>query len=349
MKQVQIGLIGCGTIAFQAHFPAVDSIPEARVVAVSSRSEASAKRGADRCGLSSWFTDSQKLIDHPDVEAVVICVPPADHLDLTLRAATAGKHVLCEKPMARSVEECDQMIEACHKANVTLMIAEMKRFDSGYHKVKKLIDEGVIGDVFMAQYHTSYHAPFCRESWFSVPDISGGGQMMNQLPHSVSGLRLFVGEVVKVTAMTSNPLGPPPEDNAAVVLGFENGAIGTVTTSWMARHYNLSVLGPKDFPYDEWIDVYGREGTIHIDTPFPYWKMPIKLSVYTERELPNFHRGWNIVRCPIGNVYVNQMRNFVRSVLGEETCEYPGEEGRADIAVIKAAEESAETERTVTL
>jgi myo-inositol 2-dehydrogenase/D-chiro-inositol 1-dehydrogenase len=349
MNEVGIGIIGCGTIALNAHIPAIDDIPEARVVAVSSRSPASALRAAERCGLEDWYTDSQKVLDDPAVEAVVLCSPPDTHMDLTIRAAAAGKHVLCEKPMARTLEECDGMIGACREANVQLMVAEMKRFNSGFRTAKRLLDDQIIGDIFMARYHTSYYAPFCRQGWWVVPEVSGGGQMMNELPHDVTVVRWLVGPVTQVGCMSNHPLGPPPEDNAVVMLRFENQAIGTLTTSWMAKHYNLNNPAPLDLAFDERLEIMGTEGALQIDSPFSYRNLPIQLRVYTEREAPNFHRGWNFVRCPVGDQYLNQMRNFIRCVRGREACEYPGEEGRAEMAVILAAMQSAETGQVVTL
>lgn len=96
MLKVGFGIIGCGGIAFNAHIPSIEAIEEAEVVAVSRRSKDKAREAAQRCGLDSWYTDNQKVIDHPDVNAVIICTPPNAHAEWTIKAAAAGKHALCE-------------------------------------------------------------------------------------------------------------------------------------------------------------------------------------------------------------------------------------------------------------
>ncbi len=349
MDPVRLAIIGGGNIAFNAHVPAIEAVPEVRVVAAAATPVEHAQRVADHFGLSRYATDPQAVFDDPEVEAVLITTPPVTHADFTRRAAAAGKHVLCEKPMARSLAECDAMIDACHDAGVILQIGEMKRFNAGYRIAGDVLERGVIGEIFMARYHTSYYAPFTRQLWYATPEISGGGQMMNQMPHEVSVLRWFLGKVVAVSAMSNHPLGPEPEDNAAVTLRFEGDAVAVVTVSWMAKQYNLSLPCPPEFPFDERFEVLGTEGALTIDSPYSYWNVPIRLSVYTDRDLSGFTRGWNIIPCPAGDQYIAQMRSFARAVRDLEPCGYPGAEGRADIAVIRAAMAAADTGQTVTL
>ncbi|MCL5986861.1 MAG: Gfo/Idh/MocA family oxidoreductase [Actinobacteria bacterium] len=347
MNKIGFGIIGCGGIALDAHIPSIDAIKEAELVAISRRSEDKAKEIADRCNVGCYYTDNQKVIDHPDVDAVIVTTPPNSHAEWTIKAARAGKHVLCEKPMAISIKECDEMISACKKANVVLMIAEMKRFNPGFRMAKKLIDDGVIGELFMARYHNSYHEPHTRKSWWVIPEISGGGEMMNELTHQVNVLRWMMGDVTQVSCMSNNPQGPPPEDNSAVTLRFKNDALAVVTISWMTKEYNLRFPAPMEHAWDERIDIFGKDGAIIIQTPFTYWRVPLELCVYTERDIQGFNRGWNLVRCPATAHYIEQVSHFIRCTRKEEKCEVSGEEGRADLAVVRAAMESAESGRVV--
>lgn len=346
---IRFGLIGTGGIAFDAHIPAIEAIPDARITAVSNRSEAKARRAAERCGLSRWFTDNQRVIDDPEVDAVIICTPPNAHADWTVKAARAGKHVLCEKPMARTLAECDSMIAACEAAKVQLMVAEMKRFNPGFRRARQLLQDGVIGDPFLARYHNSYCEPHTRQAWWVVPEISGGGEMMNELTHQANTLRFFLGEVAAVACMSNHPQGPPPEDNAAATLRFRSGALAVVTISWMTKQYNPTFPAPLEHAWDERIEIFGTDGAIRIETPFTYWKVPIQLQVYTERDLPGYHKGWNLARCAPTEHYIEQIRHFMRCIRGEEACEVSGRDGRADLAIVLAAMEAAETGRTITL
>ena len=348
-KKIRFGIIGCGGIAHDAHLPSIKEIANAEVVALSRRTGTEAKRIAEEFGVKGWYTDNNRIIEHDDIDAVMICTPPNSHGELTVSCAKAGKHVFCEKPMARTLEEADRMIDVARKARVKLAIAEMKRFNPGFRRAKKILDQGIIGKPFMVRYHNSYYEPHVRKSWWVNEEISGGGEMMNELTHQVNTLRWMLGEVRNVSAMVSNPWGPPPEDNAIVSLQFESGAIGVVTISWMSKEYNVTFPAPIDHAWDERIDIFGEEGSIRIHTPFTYWRVPIQLLVYTERGIPGYHRGWNFVRVPATNHYVDQVKHFIACIQEDRIPEVSGEEGRRDLAVVRAACQSAKERRVVEL
>ena len=349
MKKIGFGIIGCGGIALDAHIPSIKAIDEAKLVAISRRSENKIKEIAEQCDIDSYYTDNQKVIDHPGVDVVIIATPPNTHREWTIKAAKAGKHVLCEKPMAITTAECDEMISVCKKANVVLMIAENKRFNPGFRTAKKIIDDGLIGKIFMARYHNSYYEPHTRNSWWVIPEISGGGEMMNELTHQVNVFRWMIGEIAQVGCMANNPQGPPPEDNAAVTLRFKNDAVAVITISWMNKEYNLRFPAPIKHAWDERIDIFGSDGAIMIQTPFTYWKVPLELCLYTEKNLPEFNKGWNIIRCETTEHYIDQIRHFIKSIKGEVQCEVSGYDGKADLTAVLAAMESATTGKVVNI
>jgi predicted dehydrogenase len=239
------------------------------------------------------------------------------------------------------------MIAACRQAGVQLMIAEMKRFNPGFRTAKDLLDQGLIGPVFMARYHNSYFEPHTRSSWWVVPEISGGGEMMNELTHQVNVLRWLLGPIAEVGCMSNHPQGAMPEDNAAVTLRFQSGAITVVTISWMTKSYNITFPAPLDHAWDERIDLFGADGSLSIHTPFTYWRTPIELLLYTEQVRPGYNRGWNVIRCAATEHYLAQLRHFIACTRGKEACEVSGEDGRADLAVVLAAMEAAEAGRVV--
>ena len=139
------------------------------------------------------------------------------------------------------------------------MVAEMKRFNPGFRKAKELLDEGVIGDVFLARYHNSYFEPHTREGWWTDAAISGGGEMMNELTHQVNVLRWLLGPVTEVGCMSNHPQGPMPEDNAVVSLRFQSNAVSVVTISWMTKSYNVAFPAPLEHAWDERIELFGTE------------------------------------------------------------------------------------------
>jgi len=239
------------------------------------------------------------------------------------------------------------MIEAAKIAKMKLAIAEMKRFNPGFRKAKEILDKGVIGEPFMVRYHNSYYEPHVRKGWWVDPEISGGGEMMNELTHQINTLRWMLGEVTGVSALVNNPWGPLPEDNAIITLQFENGTIGVVTISWMIKEYNLTFPAPLGHAWDERIEIFGTEGSIFIETPFTYWRIPIQLSVYTEKNIPGYNKGWNFPRVPVTNHYVDQIRHFISCIREDRIPEVSGEEGREDLRIVLAAYESVKEGRTV--
>ncbi len=349
MGKIGFGIIGSGGIATTAHIPSLLEIADAQVLAVANRSIDKARAAAALVDGATAYDDNQRVIAHPGVDAIIVSMPPKWHAEWTIKAAQAGKHVLCEKPMACTLDECDAMIAACEAAGVQLMVAEMKRFNPGFRKAKELLDEGVIGDVFLARYHNSYFEPHTREGWWTDTEISGGGEMMNELTHQVNVLRWLLGPVSEVGCMSNHPQGPMPEDNAVVSLRFETSAVSVVTISWMTKSYNVAFPAPLEHAWDERIDLFGTDGSLRIQTPFTYWRTPIELLIYTEKGLSSFNRGWNVVRCAPTAHYVEQLQHFIRCIQGRDTCEVPGEEGRADLEVVLAAMRAAEVGRTVTL
>lgn len=348
-KQIGFGVIGCGGIARNAHLPAIKQIDEAQIIAVSNPRIAKAESAAADFGAKAVYSDHMDVINHPEVDAVIICSPPKFHMEQTIAAAKAGKHILCEKPMARDIAEAKEMIKLAQQHNVKLVIAEPKRYNPSFRKIKALLDDDVIGESFMVRYHNSYCELHTRSSWWVVPDISGGGEMMNELTHQANTLRWYFGEVTEVSCISNHPLGPPPEDNACVNLRFANGVIATVTVSWMTRHYNLTFPAPLDHAWDERIEIFGKEGSIIIETPIGYWDVPAQLRVYTEKELPGFNQGWNYIKVASADVYVEQLKHFIDCVVKDEPSEVPGEEGLADLAVVRAAYQSEEKRSVVGL
>ena len=150
MRPLRIGLIGTGSIATGAHLPAIARLRERGVVelvAVADVRGAVARRVADLFGAQAAYEDYRELLARPDLDAVDICTPEVLHAEQTIAAAAAGKHVLCEKPMAATVAEADAMIAACRRAGVRLMIGHSRRFTSRYRRIRAALDAGEIGDV----------------------------------------------------------------------------------------------------------------------------------------------------------------------------------------------------------
>lgn len=192
-----------------------------------------------------------------EVDGVIICAENARHKELVLASAEAGKHILCEKPIATTLDDADEMIQACEKNSVQLQIAFPMRYSPSVQALKKHVEAGDIGDLLGVSSTNHGQIP---PGWFIDPDQAGGGALMDHTVHLVDLLRwIFKKEVVEVYAETGTLLHDiPVEDTGLLSLSFEDGGFATVDCSWSR---------PSSFPSwgDVMMRVYGTQGVIELD------------------------------------------------------------------------------------
>jgi len=174
------------------------------------------------------YSSAEEMFERHDMDAVSICTPPKSHLPLTQMAARSGVHVLCEKPMASTVEQCDGMIEACRTTGVTLMIAHKKRFLRVVARLKELMD-GSLGPISYL-LHRYPHPGMSQKGWFWAED-DGGGPVLENAVHAADLVRHLMGDVETVSAEGGTLFAPeraPQLDCAVYTVRFASGGIGTV-------------------------------------------------------------------------------------------------------------------------
>jgi len=256
MATVRWGLIGAGDIARKRIAPALRDLPNCELISVSrSRSEL-AKEFADEFGARKWYGDWSEQINDDEIDAVYIATPVYWHAEQTIAAAEAGKHVLCEKPMALTVDECDEMMAACRANPVKLGIAYYRRFYPCVVRAKEIIASGEIGEVSLAQINAfEFFDPPENDSrrWLLDPEKSGGGPMMDFGCHRIEILMYMFGKIneAKGTISTAT-FKREVEDTAAALLRFEAGCCATVTVTHAAAE-------PRDT-----LQIYGTKGSIHV-------------------------------------------------------------------------------------
>jgi predicted dehydrogenase len=232
-KQVRWGILGVGNVCEVKSAPAMNLVPNSKLVAVMRRNEAKAKAYALKHQVPKWYSDSRKLIEDPEVNAIYIATPPNVHRELTLLAAAAGKPVYVEKPMARNHRECIDMIEACRAAGVPLYVAYYRRALPHFVKIKQLISEGVIGQI--RTVHVNMKQSLRAEAvlnqepnWRIMPEIAGGGYFYDLASHQLDLLDFFFGAIVSAKGIAVNQAQAyPAEDMVAGIFEFENGVIGS--------------------------------------------------------------------------------------------------------------------------
>jgi predicted dehydrogenase len=256
MATLSWGLIGAGDISRKRIAPALRDLANCEFVSVSRSRADLAESFAREFGARKWFADWREQVADPEIDAVYIATPVYLHAEQTIAAAEAGKHVLCEKPMALSAAECDRMIAACSANGVKLGIAYYRRFYPVLARVKEIIAAREIGSITLAQASAFEYvdlSPDDPRHWFLEKERSGGGPMMDFGCHRIELLIDLFGKVMEVSSLVSNAaFGREVEDTATASFRFEKGTCATVTVTHAARE-------AKDT-----LDIYGTKGSMHI-------------------------------------------------------------------------------------
>lgn len=344
MSRVRIGIVGS---RFQADCIAgsVRMIPdEAEVVAVASPTPGNAQALAERHGIPRAYTDWRSLLTDDAVEMICITAPNRLHAEITIAAAAAGKHVVCEKPLCVTLEEADAMIAACEKAGVLLMYAEELFFTPKYVKAKQMADEGAFGKVHLVKQSEKHNGP--HSDWFWDVKQSGGGALMDLGCHGIAFCWWFLGKpkVKSVYAhLATRVWGARTEgdDEATCIIEFEGGATGIVENSWTkpgGMYDAIEVFGDKGQTYANLL--MGNALPTYSQVGFGY--AVEKADVTTGWSWPVFEEHWNYG-------FPHEMRHFARCVRGKETPIADGETGRVVQEVLYAAYASAGLGRRIDL
>ena len=260
--EVRWGVLGVGKVCEVKSAPALYSLPNSRLVAVMRRDAEKAKDYALRHGISKWYSDALELLHDPEINAIYIATPPHAHRELTLLAASLGKPVYVEKPMARTYHECLQMIAACEKAKVPLFVAYYRRALPHFLKIKELLDQGEIGEIRTVQINlkqvlTPKLVSSSSENWRVIPEIAGGGYFYDLASHQLDLLDFFFGKITQATGFSANQAKAyPAEDLVTGSFVFENGILGS--GNWCFTTSSASEI-------DE-IVIYGSKGQIRFAT-----------------------------------------------------------------------------------
>ena len=236
LGEIRWGIIGSGDVAEYKGGPALYNVDGSKLIAVMSRREEKAKSFAERHGAERYYTSVEALLDDEDVNAVYIATPPDAHAEHVAMAAERGKHILCEKPMAQTVAECEAMIDVCREHGVQLMIAYYRRFFPVVVKMKALLDEHRIGElvrarVELAGFYTP--RPDGERAWLTEMGTSGGGFMTDAGTHRLDLFAHFLGDVKEVSAFTdTQTFDFSVDDASSVIMRFEGGVHATGAFNW---------------------------------------------------------------------------------------------------------------------
>lgn len=333
---LQWGIIGAGKIAERQMVTAIGQASGQRLVAVMKRELAEARKFADGHGVPNAYDDSGALLAEPEVQAVYVATPPHLHAAQTVAAAQAGKHVLCEKPLALDSREARQMIDACRANGVQLMVCYYQRYNSRHQQIRKLLAQRAIGQVTAVRLNFSDYFPPTLGFWHHNPAISGGGVLMDLGVHCIDLLRYLCGEVTEVMAMIDTLAAESPvEDTATLLLKLDNGAQAVITSHWSTANFEPQQANG--------LEICGTLGTIQA-APIQAKDSSGTLRLLTEAGVQDFDVA------PGGpRPHVALLEDFARSIAAGAPSPIPGEEGLAGLQVIEAAHRSAATGRRIVL
>jgi UDP-N-acetyl-2-amino-2-deoxyglucuronate dehydrogenase len=251
----KFGIVGCGRIA-QRHAEHIVNV--GILSAVSDIDPAKATKLAEKYGAPAFTSLEEMLASQPDLDVISVCTPNGLHAEHSIQALKAGRHVLCEKPMALSVKDCTDMINAAERANKRLFIVKQNRFNPPVIAVKELIDSGGLGKIYSVQLNCFWNrnADYYKNSWKGTKDLDGG-TLYTQFSHFIDLLYWFLGDVESVAAHTGNfdHQGLIEfEDTGVVIVKFLSGAIGTI--NYTVNSYKKNMEGS--------LTLFAEKGTVKI-------------------------------------------------------------------------------------
>lgn len=256
-SKLNIGIVGCGTIA-GIHAQAIQASSQLVLQSVFSRSEEKAKTTGNKFGVR-WQTDWERFINDPDLDAVSICTPNGNHLDIGELAAKAGKHVIVEKPIEVTLQRANRLISVCKENNVALAVIYQSRFTTAIADIKRKLDQQAIGNVFSGDAYIKWYRDqqyYDSGAWRGSLELDGGGVLINQAIHTIDLIQWFMGDVESIYGMgaTLTHKRLEGEDNAVAVVKYKSGAMGVIqgSTSIQPAH-------PRR------IELHGTNGTITLN------------------------------------------------------------------------------------
>lgn len=328
---MKIGILSFAHVHAEAYIHNLRAIPGLELIGLADEDEARGRHYSDKFG-AMLYPGYELLLEEAD--GVIICSENSKHRSLTELAAQAGVHVLCEKPLATTLEDAQAMIDVCHEAGVILMTAFPMRFSTPLMQVKDRLDQGDLGQVYCLNTTNQGRMPINDRLWFVDKDLAGGGAIMDHTVHLADILRWYLGqEVTKVYAQSNKILHSETVDvetGALLMLTFTDGTFASIDASWS-----------KPLNYPTWggltMKIISQRGLTVVDA---------------------FSQNLNrFVQDPPGNAWIywgsdaNQamVEEFVNAIRHNRQPQVTGEDGFRALEIVMAAYESTESGQPVAL
>ncbi|SFV26846.1 glucose-fructose oxidoreductase [Devosia crocina] len=336
-RRVGYCVVGLGQFALNQIIPSIGESRMSKLVALVSGDREKAETVAEQYGVSTEaiynYDNFDEIAENDEIDIVYIILPNSLHAEFTVRAFEAGKHVMCEKPMAVSVEECEQMIAAAETANRKLMIAYRAQYEPFNLEAIRMIRDGELGTIRsldnVAARPIDLENP--ADEWRVVKDLAGGGSLMDIGIYALNGARYLLGEEpVEISATISNPEGDERftdvEDILSWRMRFPSGVIANCLTGYSFSGNRFSV--------------YGSDASLTLEPATDYYKHGLRVMTEEEQTEPQIQEK---------NQFALEMDHLAEAVLNDTPVKTPGEEGLQDVRLMLKIYEAAETGAPVTI
>jgi 1,5-anhydro-D-fructose reductase (1,5-anhydro-D-mannitol-forming) len=320
------GLIGASTIASEHMVGAVRSVAGHDVVSVMSSNAERGAAFAQRHGIAASCTSVAELLADPAVHAVYISTTNELHRDQVFAAAAAGKHVLCEKPLALDLADAQAMVAACREARVVMATNHHLRNAATHRKIRDLVRGGTIGQPLFARVFHAVHLPSHLQGWRLNQPQAGGGVILDITVHDADTLRFILdAEPVEAVGLTPDPsmASPGLEDGVMAVLRFDNGVLAQLHDAFTVRHAGTG------------IEIHGEAGSIFGRNVMT--QQPVGSLLLTTAE------GTQVIEVEHESLYARGLAAFAAAVRGEGEPAATGEDGIRSLATALAVREACRT------
>lgn len=352
MKKIKVGIIGTGDIS-SVHIQGYKALENVELYAACDLNEQRVRKVAEEHNIKHVFTDYNEMLKLEELDAVSVCTWNSQHAPATIAALKAGKHVLCEKPMAMNTREAEEMEKAAKEAGKLLMVGFVRRYGNDCRILKDFIDNGMMGDIYYSKATYLRRAGY-PGGWFGDKQRSGGGPLIDLGVHVIDLVRYLMGrpKAVAVTGVTFDKLGPRSnikankgytsteksnvdifdvEDLAVALIKFDNGAALTVETS-----FSLNVKTNTSN-----IELFGTKAGAKLDP---------KLEFYSE------HNDYLVDVIPAHDtalsfegLFEGEIAHFIDCIENGTECISPAEDGVELMRIIDGIYESARTGREIVI
>jgi len=317
-KKLKWGVAGCGRFAEQSFIPTVKLLRKSVVTALFSNDLNRAKSLADKFGVEKYFNEYDAFLKS-GIDAVYVSSANINHYQQVLKAAEAGKHILCDKPLAMTSIEAEEMIKACEQNNVLLSVNYVYRFHPLVIKAKEIVENQMLGKIVSINLNFTIDAPPGSNFRFKKGE-SGGGALRDLGTHMIDLLRYLGGEIVSIHGVLDNIIYKSEvEDFSCAIVKFQNGGYG---------FFNVSFNSKKSFNR---IEVLGHKGALSLDNLIGRRLLPAKLTILLDGEGKKAFRK-------TGNKQLNLLKSVQKSFLNSEVPHVTGYDGYINMKLMEELE-----------